>query len=296
MHQVSKTLTTELAVSSQSIEDYPMSQETTTHKAITLYTNRYTRLFNLDATSEAFDGGFLFELTTKKGIYAVGATFSMNISFVAPRDVFAADAASRVTTNMKTVYKSDGLSSKQEVVEYEFSESEQALVNEAIIKALQSFPEIPAIVRIDNAQATPKSAKDTADDAQDDESNQKFVIFVDDLTDQDRIERYDDSSEGELTLKIDNRYECPLDFEAKIEEEYTPAKWSDGVCVRQRVERLIGIEITELLLANEVRHKTYKDVIDTANDDAVVDYEFDDEARELIKQLLIETIKATPKS
>lgn len=271
-----------------------MSQ-TTTHKAITLYTNRNTRLFDLDATSQAFEGCFLFELTTKKGIYAVGAEFSMNIAFTAPRDVSAADAENRVTTTLKTVYKSDGLSSRQEIVEYELSEAEQTLVNKGIIKALQNFPAIPPMVRVDNEQPTSNDATGRADDTLDRIVHQKFHVFVDIESDQDRIERYDDSSEGELTLKIDNRYECPLYFEAKIEEECTLAKWSDGVCVRPRVEHLIGIEITELQLANEVEHKTYKDVIDIATDE-VVDYEFDDEARQLIKLALIEKIKATPKS
>lgn len=267
----------------------------TVHKEITLYTNVNTHRYNLTKTNEVFEGEFMIEILAKRGIYSYDDTFTVTLAFTAPIIMTNADLTkpyASISTQVMRAYKSDGKSSLVQAIEYELSEVEQELVNKAIFIALQGYPTIKPVVTVDNA---PAMIVENIKTKLADRKNKKVITFIDIDTDQDSIERYDDSANGHLTVIAHNKYQFVVEFNAVIEEETKPAKYSDGICVRERVEQIISIDVTDLRVASETGHQYDGDITDITSYE-VVDYTVDDETRELIKLAIIEDIKATPKN
>lgn len=269
------------------------------HKEVTLYTNRNTRLFSLKKFNGVFRGQFIVELVSKRGIYDFGDTFSLSVNFSAPdiaNGISAAAAAKKVTTSVTSAYKSNNKSGRHEVIEYELSLAERALINKAIITALQPYPAIPSVVTLSDAPAVARREDDAEDAAEgDDATSKKVRTFINGDSDQDNLVRYDDSAHGHLTVVADNKYWFAVEFDAAIDENVVAAKYTDGNCIRERVEVINSIEITHLRVAGEINNTFDKDIIDISKDE-VVDYTVGAETRELIKSAIIEDIKNTPKA
>ena len=96
-------------------------------------------------------------------------------------------------------------------------------------------------------------------------------------------------------MVADNKYWFAVEFDAAIDENVVAAKYTDGNCIRERVEVINSIEITHLRVAGEINNTFDKDIIDISKDE-VVDYTVGAETRELIKSAIIEDIKNTPKA
>lgn len=259
---------------------------------VSLYTNFKTARFNVVREGDIFKGSFLAEIVDKKYIYEIGDNFSMTINFTIPcvsDTVTTEDAKKGITISVSDAYCQKKDETILRSIEYELSPVEAALIKEGIAEAFESIPDMRSLVIVDNEDWIVKDDTSAVVDVV-----QPIQIFISE-NDSDHIVRYDDSAHGSMVAVIDGKYRFSFDFSALVDEDVTIAKYSGGVCVRERVETLKNIEVCHLKVADEVSHPLNREVVDAETLEPIVQ-KIDDATKELLKAAIIEEIRATEKS